>query len=94
MTTKEFKMQLALGTLTYDIKKELADNKRTSKEILIILSTDEVWYIRCRVADNSNTSKEVLTKLSKDKNSNVRYWIAYNPNTPKEIRGAILQKLE
>ena len=85
MTIKEFEIQLALGSLTDYMKWELAKNKRTSKQILIILSTDEGWLIRYRVACNPNTPKEALTKLSKDKKELVRYWVAENPNTPKEI---------
>ena len=67
MTTKEFEIQLALGTLSWDMKRELAENSNTSKEILTILSTDKDWYIRWWVAYNPNIPKEVLTKLYKDK---------------------------
>ena len=86
MTTKEVKIQLALGSLTYDMKRELTVNKRTSKKILTILSTDENdenWAIRCRVADNPNTPKETLTKLSTDKDWWIRRKVANNTNTPK-----------
>ena len=86
MTTKEFEIQLALGTLTADMKYKLAYNKRTSKKILTILSTDESWGIRCRVADNSNTPIEILTKLLGDEDYYVRYLIAENPNTPTDTR--------
>jgi len=37
MTTKEFEMQYALGSLSYDDKMKLARSKRTSKRILTIL---------------------------------------------------------
>jgi len=67
MTIKEFKIQIALGTLLWIDKVRLANNKRTSKEILSILSTDEDDHIRWSVTHNPNTSKEVLKKLSKDK---------------------------
>lgn len=33
MTTKEFKIQFALGTLSNKIKRKLADNSNTPKEI-------------------------------------------------------------
>ena len=85
MTIKEIKIQLALGTLSYDMKIKLAYNKRTSKKILTILSTDKHWHVRSYVADNSNTPVEVLTKLSKDKDFWVRAWVARNPNTSKEV---------
>ena len=84
MTTKEFEIQNALGTLTFGMKISLTSNKRTSKKILTILSIDKHWYVRCWVASHSNTSKEALTKLSTDKDSGVRYWVAENHNTPKE----------
>ena len=86
MTIKEFKIQLALGTLTYDMKLKLTyyDNPNTPVEILTILSTDEYWLVRCRVAENPNTPKEVLTILSADKDYGVRCSVAKNPNTPKE----------
>ena len=85
MTVKEFKIQLALGSLSDDMKLKLAENKRTSKRILTILSTDEDWGIRWDVADNTNTPIEVLTILSKDKQWNVRYRVVNNPNTPVGI---------
>ena len=85
ISDKEFKVQLALGSLTDKMKYDLADNLNTPTEILTILSTDKDKYIRGRVAYNTNTSKEVLTILSKDKHWNVRYRVAENPSTPKEI---------
>ena len=72
MTIKEFKVQLALGSLTYDMKYDLAANLNTPKEVLIILSTDKDWAIRCRVADNPNAPIEALTILSKDKDKDVK----------------------
>ena len=82
MTTKEFDIQVALGTLSYKDKLKLADNKRTSKKILTILSTDKDWNVRGYVAFNLNTPKDVLEKLSTDEHWYVRCYIAHNPNTP------------
>ena len=82
MTIKEFEIQLALGTLSYDMKISLAYNKRTSKKILTTLSTDEEWDVRYLVARNPNTPKEVLVKLSTDEHWCVRCRVADNPNTP------------
>ena len=84
MTTKEIKIQLALGTLTDEMKYQLAVRRRTSKGILIKLSTDEDIDVRCYVADNPNTPIEALTILSKDEDNDVRCYIADNPNTPIE----------
>ena len=72
MTTKEFEVQLALGTLSFEDKLKLADNKRTSKKVLTILYRDENWFVRSRVVENPNTPKEVLEKLSTDKDKSVR----------------------
>ena len=85
MTTKEFEIQYALGSLTDDMKINLAYNKRTSKKILTILSKDESWNVRYWVAYNINTPKEILKKLSTDEDSNVRYYAANNPNNPIEV---------
>ena len=41
MTIKEFEIQLALGSLTEDMKDKLAIDGRTSKKILTILSKDK-----------------------------------------------------
>lgn len=71
MTTKEFKIQYALGTLSTDDRLKLADDTRTSKKILTILYKDENWFVRCRVTENPNTPIEVLEKLSIDKDRSV-----------------------
>ncbi len=85
MTAKEFEMQYALGSLSYEQLYKIAHNPNTSKKVLKILSTDEDWYVRWRVAENPNTPKEILIKLSKDKNEDVRWRVAHSPNTPKEV---------
>jgi len=80
MTTKEIEVQIALGTLSIEDKVDLADNKRTTKKILTILSTDKSWYVRCRVACNPNTPIDVLKKLSTDEDEYVHWYVAGNPN--------------
>ena len=85
MTIKEIEIQLALGSLTEDMKIALAGNKRASKKILTILSKDKNVWVRWRVANNLNTPTEILTILSTDKDSSIRYLVACNPNTPKEV---------
>ena len=85
MTIKEIKIQLALGSLTDDMKYKLAVNKRTSKEILTILSKDEDWNVRSCVAHNLNTPKEVLTILSTDEDSWVRWNTVRNSNFYRSI---------
>ena len=83
MTIKEFEIQLALGSLTDEMKYKLARNPNTPKEVLTILSKDESWGIRYWIADNLNTPKEVLKKLSKDKDWHVRCRVAETLNTIK-----------
>lgn len=78
MTFKEFTVQLALGTLSFDDRLTLAKSKRTSRKTLTILSKDKSYNVRCWVAVNLNTPKEVLRKLSKDKDSYVKYWATKN----------------
>lgn len=85
MTTKEFEIQYALGSLSDTMKIKIAENTNTPIEILTILSKDKDWYVRYRVAKNTNTPKEGLTILSKDKDRYVRYCVAKNPNTPTEV---------
>ena len=91
MTIKEFEVQKALGLLTYGMKIELAKNKRTSKEVLIILSTDKSWQVRYSIASNSNTPTKVLTKLLKDKDEMIRnqanhYYYYYLKLQNKELK--------
>ena len=69
MTTKEFEVQYALGSLSIDDRIKLAKNSNTSKEILTILSTDENWIVLWHTAYNRNTPIEVLKKLSTDEYS-------------------------
>jgi len=85
MTIKEFKVQYALGALSFEIIGELTKNKRTLKKILTILSTDKDRQIRYYVADNPSTPIDILKKLSTDEDCVVRSSVARNPSTPKEV---------
>ena len=71
MTTKEFKMQYALGSMSQAMRREMAENS-TSKEILEILSKDKSAGVRYWVVLNSNVTKDILKNLSKDKEYHVR----------------------
>ena len=64
MTVKEFKIQYALGTISYEDKIDIVYTT-TSKEILTILSRDKEWIIRDGVTMNKNTPKKVLNKVKK-----------------------------
>jgi hypothetical protein len=68
----------------------VARNPKTPIEILINLSKDENWSVRCNVASNPKTPIEILTNLSKDENWSVRCNVARNPKTPSS---AILANL-
>lgn len=91
MTLKEFKIQYALGSLSDTYRVNLAIHKRTAKKILIMLSTDKYWYVRCQVAGNLNTPLKILVALSKDTHASVRIYVRDNPNTPKEIIKKLLK---
>jgi 3-methyladenine DNA glycosylase AlkC len=74
MTTKEIKIQIALGSLSFEDIVKLARGRKTSKKILTILSKDKDWFVRQRVAKNLNTPIEVLKILSTDEDSSVKSW--------------------
>ena len=80
MTAKEFEIQYALGTLSYDMKIELSYNKNTSKDILSTLSKDKDCDVRYWVARNNNTPKKILLVLSKDENCYVKCSVNSNSN--------------
>lgn len=85
MTIKEFKVQYALGTLTWQMKTELARDS-TSTGILTTLSKDANWLVRAYIAENPNTPTAVLTwLLSKDEDEWVRCRAVNNPNTSLEV---------
>lgn len=85
MTIKEFEIQVALGSLSYDEMIDLADNSKTPQKILTELAKNSDWYVRHRTMDNFNTPKRTLTKLAEDEHLEVRYSVARNPNTPGEV---------
>ena len=91
MTIKEFKTQLALGSLSLDDLEKLAYNPKTSKGILILLSNlskeEESWEIQEQLACNPSTPAEVLTELSSTEgmfNMAIVESIAGNTSTPIE----------
>ena len=85
MTIEEIEIQLALGSLTDDMKVDLAKNSRTSKRILRVLSKDKDWFIRWSVSYNPNTPKKILEVLAKDEDKHVRYGTVDNPSTLKLV---------
>ena len=85
MTIKEFEIQYALGTLTDDMKVELARNPSTPKKILIILSKDLYWNIPYYVVANPNTPMDIIIELALTKPWWGRDMPVRNPNIPKDI---------
>jgi len=84
MTLKEFKIQLALGSISLEEKNRMADNPNTPIEVLEKLSKDENEYVRYAIASNPNTPIEVLKRLSKDRSRFVRSNVANNPSYKRD----------
>ena len=84
MTLKEFRIQLALGLLSNEMKEKLAYTN-TSIEILEKLFIDKDSNVRCSVAENPNTPVKILEKLSIDNDPTVKSCVAGNLNTPIKI---------
>jgi len=78
MNKEELKIQLALGSLSYEDKWHIARNPSTPIELLEYLSKDEDIFVSANVADNPNTPIELLEKLSKDKSRLVRHYAVKN----------------
>jgi len=82
MTLKEFKVQCALGTLSYNTIKTIAANSQTCVEVLHELSSAKNDNIRQAVASNLSTPIQTLINLSKDFYT-IRQAVAANPNAPQ-----------
>ena len=66
MTLKEFKVQLALGSMTYEVQRRLSCDSRTSKEVLReIFNKTTCWELGHRLLINSNTPKDIKEILRK-----------------------------
>ena len=66
MTTKEFEVQLALGTAPSHEQHHFEQLDNTPTEILDRLAASEYHFVRWAVACNCNTSNRTLIELSKD----------------------------
>ncbi len=73
MTVKEFKIQYALGSLSYRMKLHLAILSNTPKKILTMLSRDKAEGVKYWVALNPKAPEEVLKILLKDKCHHIVY---------------------
>ena len=63
MTTKEFKAQYAVGSLTDDHLLKVAEDPSTSVEVLLILSKHKDRWISQAVAFNPNASLKAVINL-------------------------------
>ena len=66
MTTKEFRVQCALGSISIEGLQKLAEDPQTSKEMLNVMSNSIYPTVRVRVAKNINTPGTTLNKLLDD----------------------------
>jgi len=73
----------------YHVRRVVAGNPNTPKQVLSRLAGDQIPGIRRRVAENPRTPLDVLTQLAQDRDSDVRLAVAENPNTPPEILGML-----
>lgn len=69
----------------YHVRRVVAGNPNTPKQVLARLAEDRLPGIRRRVAENPRTPLEALSRLATDADSDVRLAVAENPNTPPEI---------
>lgn len=69
----------------YHVRRVVAGNPNTPKQVLARLATDTMPNIRRRVAENPKTPVDVLMMLAYDENPDVRLGVAENPNTPADV---------
>jgi hypothetical protein len=69
----------------YHVRRVVAGNPNTPRQVLSRLAEDKLSAIRRRVAENPRTPVDVLTRLASDADPDVRLAVAENANTPPEI---------
>jgi hypothetical protein len=74
-----------IQNITWDEKRQLANDIDTSSKTLDILAKEEDYRIRQGVASNPNTSTDTLGELAKDDRFLVVVRVANNPNTPVDV---------
>ena len=67
------------------VREAIADNAKTSPDVLKALAEDENDYVKRSVASNENTPSEILRKMAVNENSKLRFLVAKNRKTPKDI---------
>lgn len=66
------------------VRRVVAGNPNTPKQVLSRLSDDEISAIRRGVAENPKTPVDILRKLANDRCPEVRLAVAENPQTPQD----------
>ena len=89
-TIKEFKTQVALGTMTPEMQRALMINPNTPTELLVHFAKARSRHHRRNIAKNLNTPRDLLSTLLKDKCKSVREGVMENPNiSPEKLCGLI-----
>lgn len=78
-----------LSNLTRNQLAMLAENPKSTAEILTKLATYNNPYIKDHLARHPNTPPDVLTQLSQDVDLMVQKNLAGNPNTPSDVLSQI-----
>ncbi|MBL7686257.1 MAG: hypothetical protein JNK65_09540, partial [Deltaproteobacteria bacterium] len=74
-----------------EAKRFLADQNKTTGELLNEWARDHDVYLRLKVAKHLNTSSVVLSSLAKDPENLVRLEVAQNPNTTIETLSSLAE---
>ena len=78
-------VQNSLEVEDLHVRRIVAANPNTPKQVLARLAEDRACVIRKHVAENPQTSAEVLKRLATDAEIDVRLAVAENPSAPSEI---------
>mgnify|MGYP003395178900 CR=1 FL=1 len=73
------------NSLDENYRVRIAENPLTPTDILRILSTDKVWYVRESVAKNPSATIDILKKLVNDLDFYVKARAARNPNLVNKL---------
>lgn len=88
--TKEESRQEPRVVLTSDfdalhVRRVVASNPNTPRQVLERLASEDAAVIRRHVAENPKTPVEILRKLARDCDPDVRLAVAENPHTPPDV---------
>lgn len=69
----------------YHVRRVVAGNPNTPKQVLERLAADSMPNIRRRTAENPRTPVDILRRLAEDEHCDVRLAVAENPHTPPDV---------